>query len=40
MRWRLILEEYTLELIYIQGFKNIAADALSSLDIVDINNPI
>ena len=26
MRWRLILEKYILELIYIQGSKNIAAD--------------
>ena len=36
MRWRLILEEYNLELIYMQGSKNIAADALSRLDIKDI----
>ena len=28
MQWRLILEEYNPELIYIQGYKNIAADAL------------
>ena len=40
MRWRLILEEYNPELIYKQGFKNIVADALSRLDIVDTNNPI
>ena len=40
MRWRLILEEYNPELIYIQGSKNIAADVLSRLDIVDTNNPI
>ena len=40
MRWRLILEEYNPELTYIQGSKNIAADALIRLDIVDINNPI
>ena len=39
-RWRLILEVYNLELIYIQGSKNIAADALSRLDEVDTNNPI
>ena len=38
MRWRLILEEYNPELIYIQGSKNVAADALSGLDIVDTNN--
>ena len=40
MRWRLILEEYNPELIYIQGAKNVAADSLSRLDIVDINNPV
>ena len=36
MRWRLILEQYKPELIYIQGSKNIAAEALSRLDIVII----
>ena len=40
MRWRLILEEYSPELIYIQGSKNSAADALSRLDIVDTPNPV
>ena len=35
MQWRLILEEYRPELIYIQGSKNIAADTLSRLDIGD-----
>ena len=40
MRWKLIVEEYNPELIYTQGSKNIAADALSVLDIVDTNNPI
>ena len=35
MRWKLILEEYNPELIYIQGSKDITADALSGLDIVD-----
>ena len=40
MIWRLILEEYNPELIYIQGSKNIAADALRRLGIVDTNNPI
>ena len=40
MKWRLILEEYNPELIYIQGCKNIAADALSRLDILDTNNSI
>ena len=40
MRWRLILEEYNPEIICIKGSKNVAADALSRLDIVDTNNPI
>ena len=40
MRWRLILEEYNTELIYIQGSKNFVADALSRLDILDTNIPI
>ena len=40
MRWRLILEEYGPELIYIQGSKNIAAATLSRLDIVDTPNPV
>ena len=35
---RLILEEYNLELIYIEGSKNIAADTLSRLDI-ETNDP-
>ena len=33
MKWRLILEEYGPELIYIQGKKNVVADALSRLDL-------
>ena len=36
MQWRLILEEYSPELIYIQGSKNIAANALSRLNIVNL----
>ena len=40
MRWRLIFEEYNPELIYIQGSKNIAAEVLSRLDIVDALNPV
>lgn len=32
MRWRLIIEEYGPELIYIKGTQNIIADALSRLD--------
>ena len=39
MRWRLILEVYSPKLIHIQGSKNIVADALSRLDIVDTPNP-
>ena len=31
LRWRLILEEYGQDIEYIQGAKNIAADALSRL---------
>ena len=33
MRWRLILEEYSPELLYIKGSHNIVADALSRLDL-------
>ena len=40
MRWRLFLEEYNPVLVYIQVSENIAADALSRLDIVYTNNPI
>ena len=40
LRWRLILEEYSPKLIYIQGSKNISADVLSRLDIVDTPNPV
>ena len=39
MRWRLILEESSPELIYMKGFKNVIADALSRLDkIGNLNN--
>ena len=38
MPWRLILEEDSPELIYIQSSKNITLDALSRLDIVDTTN--
>ena len=39
MRWRLILEEFGPELIYIKGSKKLVADALSRLDKVDnVNN--
>ena len=40
MQWRLILEEQNPELIYIQDSNNIAADALSRLDIVDTPNHV
>ena len=40
MRWRFILEEYNPEIICVQGSKNIAADALSRLDIVNSYNLI
>ena len=33
MRWRLLIEEFNPELIYIKGERNIVADALSRLDI-------
>ena len=36
----LILQEYRSKLIYIQGSNNIAAYALSRLDIVDTPNPV
>jgi hypothetical protein len=35
MRWRLLLEEYGPDIKYIQGSKNIVADALSRLDLED-----
>ena len=38
MRWRLIIEEYSPELIYIPGLKNIVADALSRLGIEGTEN--
>jgi hypothetical protein len=34
MRWRLILEEYGPELIYVKGEHNVVADALSRLDLL------
>ena len=41
MIWRLIIEEYNPELIYIQvGSKSIVVDALCRLEIVDSYNPI
>ena len=40
MRWRLILEEYGPDLIYIPGNKNIVADALSRLELVTNKEPI
>ena len=39
MRWQLILEQFSPELIYIKGSKNIVVDARSRLDIIDnLNN--
>lgn len=38
IRWRLILEEYGPELRYIKGSKNIVADSLSRLDILEDSN--
>ena len=35
LRWRLILEEFSPELVYIKGQNNVIADALSRLDIAD-----
>lgn len=39
MRWRLIIEEFNPELIYIKGERNIVADALSRLDIESSSTP-
>ena len=37
-RWRLILEEYDPEIVYIKGTDNIVADAVSRLDYnMDVN---
>ena len=38
MRWRLILEEFSPELIYIKGYINFVVDALSRLDKIDYQN--
>ena len=35
MRWRLIIEEFSPELVYVQGESNIVADALSRLEIIN-----
>jgi len=40
MRWRLILEEFEPELIYIQGIKNFVADAISQLEIAEDMKPV
>ena len=40
MQWRLILQEYSPELIYIQGSNNVTADALSRLGMDDTPNPV
>jgi hypothetical protein len=38
MRWRLIIEEYSPELIYLKGESNIVADALSRLELTPSNS--
>ena len=40
MRWRLIAEEYSPELIYVQGSKNVAANVLSRLDLDTDAEPV
>ena len=40
MRWRLIPEEYSPEVIYIEGSKNVVVDALSRLDLVNTSSPV
>ena len=37
MRWRLLIEEFGPELIYIKGENNIVADALSRMDLSEEN---
>ena len=37
IRWRLVLEEFGPELVYLKGERNIVADALSRLDIEETN---
>jgi len=36
LRWRLVFEEFTPELVYIKGENNVIADALRCLDKVDL----
>ena len=38
MNWRLAIEEYGPELIYIKGETNVVADALSRLATIENNN--
>ena len=40
MRWRLILENFSAQLIYIQGSKDITSDTFSRLNTTNSNNPI
>ena len=40
MRWRMVLEEYHPELIYLKGKHNVVADALSRLDLIPENGEI
>jgi hypothetical protein len=37
LRWRMVLEEYGPELIYIKGPDNVVADALSRLELIDVD---
>ena len=37
MKWQLLIEKFGPELVYLQGKKNIVADALSRLDISPTN---
>ena len=39
MRWRLYIEEYSPDLMYIKGDNNVVADALSRLDMGETQNP-
>ena len=39
MRWRLLIEEFGPELIYLEWVKNIVADCLSRLEYKNNDNP-
>ena len=40
LRWRMVLEEYGPELVYIKGHENVVADALSRLDLLPELDPL